>query len=84
MHCVRGWIRSAMAARNVAASDVYNGWANNTYGGGQPKARWSPWISPRTRICTPWTVFRQLIVRQQNSTVCVLEDVATVELGAED
>ena len=28
--------------------------------------------------------FRQLIVRQQNNTVVRLEDVATVELGAED
>ncbi|MEJ0008918.1 MAG: efflux RND transporter permease subunit [Steroidobacteraceae bacterium] len=75
-----------MAARNVAASDVYNALAANNYltAVGSTKGQMVSVDLTADTDLHSLDGFRKLIVRQQNSTVVRLEDVATVELGAED
>jgi multidrug efflux pump len=87
VYALRAWLDpERMAARNVAASDVYSALAANNYltAVGSTKGQMvSVDLTANTDLHT-LDGFRQLIVRQQNSTVVRLEDVATVELGAED
>jgi multidrug efflux pump len=87
VYALRAWLDpERMAARNVAASDVYNALAANNYltAVGSTKGQMvSVDLTADTDLHT-LDGFRQLIVRQQNNTVVRLEDVATVELGAED
>jgi multidrug efflux pump len=87
VYALRAWLDpERMAARNVAASDVYSALSANNYltAVGSTKGQMvSVDLTANTDLHT-LDGFRQLIVRQQNSTVVRLEDVATVELGAED
>ena len=87
VYALRAWLDpERMAARNVAASDVYNALSANNYltAVGSTKGQMvSVDLTADTDLHT-LDGFRQLIVRQQNSTVVRLQDVATVELGSED
>jgi len=87
VYALRAWLDpERMAARNVAAGDVYNALAANNYltAVGSTKGQMvSVDLTADTDLHT-LDGFRRLIVRQQNSTVVRLEDVATVELGSED
>jgi multidrug efflux pump len=87
VYALRAWLDpERMAARNVAASDVYNALAANNYltAVGSTKGQMvSVDLTANTDLHS-LDGFRQLIVRQQNNTVVRLADVATVELGAED
>jgi multidrug efflux pump len=87
VYALRAWLDpERMAARNVAASDVYNALAANNYltAVGTTKGQMVSVDLTADTDLHSLDGFRQLIVRQQNSTVVRLADVATVELGAED
>jgi multidrug efflux pump len=87
VYALRAWLDpERMAARNVAASDVYNALAANNYltAVGTTKGQMVSVDLTADTDLHSLEGFRQLIVRQQNSTVVRLADVATVELGAED
>jgi multidrug efflux pump len=87
VYALRAWLDpERMAARNVAASDVYNALGANNYltAVGSTKGQMVSVDLTADTDLHSLDGFRQLIVRQQNSTVVRLEDVATVELGAED
>ena len=87
VYALRAWLDpERMAARNVAAGDVYNALAANNYltAVGSTKGQMVSVDLTADTDLHSLDGFRQLIVRQQNSTVVRLEDVATVELGAED
>jgi len=87
VYALRAWLDpQRMAARNVAASDVYNALAANNYltAVGSTKGQMVSVDLTADTDLHSLDGFRKLIVRQQNSTVVRLEDVATVELGAED
>jgi multidrug efflux pump len=87
VYALRAWLDpQRMAARNVAASDVYNALAANNYltAVGSTKGQMVSVDLTADTDLHSLDGFRQLIVRQQNSTVVRLKDVATVELGAED
>ncbi|HEY4338359.1 MAG TPA: efflux RND transporter permease subunit [Steroidobacteraceae bacterium] len=87
VYALRAWLDpDRMAARNVAASDVYNALAANNYltAVGSTKGQMVSVDLTADTDLHSLDGFRQLVVRQQNNTVVRLEDVATVELGAED
>ncbi|MGC1459981.1 MAG: efflux RND transporter permease subunit [Steroidobacteraceae bacterium] len=87
VYALRAWLDpERMAARNVAASDVYAALAANNYltAVGSTKGQMVSVDLTADTDLHSLDGFRQLIVRQQNNTVVRLEDVATVELGAED
>jgi multidrug efflux pump len=87
VYALRAWLDpERMAARNVAASDVYNALAANNYltAVGTTKGQMVSVDLTADTDLHSLDGFRQLIVRQQNNTVVRLADVATVELGAED
>jgi multidrug efflux pump len=87
VYALRAWLDpERMAARNVAASDVYNALAANNYltAVGSTKGQMVSVDLTADTDLHSLDGFRQLIVRQQNNTVVRLADVATVELGAED
>jgi multidrug efflux pump len=87
VYALRAWLDpERMAARNVAASDVYTALAANNYltAVGSTKGQMVSVDLTADTDLHSLDGFRQLIVRQQNNTVVRLEDVATVELGAED
>ncbi|HTY94277.1 MAG TPA: efflux RND transporter permease subunit [Steroidobacteraceae bacterium] len=87
VYALRAWLDpQRMAARNVAAGDVYNALGANNYltAVGSTKGQMvSVDLNADTDLHN-LDGFRRLIVRQQNNTVVRLEDVATVELGSED
>ncbi len=87
VYALRAWLDpQRMAARNVAASDVYSALAANNYltAVGSTKGQMVSVDLTADTDLHSLDGFRQLIVRQQNNTVVRLQDVATVELGAED
>jgi multidrug efflux pump len=87
VYALRAWLDpERMAARNVAASDVYNALAANNYltAVGSTKGQMVSVDLTADTDLHSLDGFRKLIVRQQNNTVVRLEDVATVELGSED
>ncbi len=87
VYALRAWLDpQRMAARNVTASDVYAALAANNYltAVGSTKGQMVSVDLTADTDLHSLDGFRQLVVRQQNSTVVRLEDVATVELGAED
>jgi len=87
VYALRAWLDpQRMAARNVAAGDVYNALAANNYltAVGSTKGQMVSVDLTADTDLHSLDGFRQLIVRQQNNTVVRLSDVATVELGAED
>ncbi len=87
VYALRAWLDpERMAARNVAASDIYNALAANNYltAVGSTKGQMISVDLTADTDLHSLDGFRQLIVRQQNNTVVRLADVATVELGAED
>ncbi len=87
VYALRAWLDpERMAARNVAASDVYTALAANNYltAVGSTKGQMVSVDLTADTDLHSLDGFRQLIVRQQNNTVVRLEDVATVELGSED
>jgi multidrug efflux pump len=87
VYALRAWLDpERMAARNVAASDVYTALAANNYltAVGTTKGQMVSVDLTADTDLHSLDGFRQLIVRQQNNTVVRLADVATVELGAED
>ncbi len=87
VYALRAWLDpQRMAARNVAASDVYAALAANNYltAVGSTKGQMVSVDLTADTDLHSLDGFRQLIVRQQNNTVIRLSDVATVELGAED
>ena len=87
VYALRAWLDpQRMAARNVAASDVYNALAANNYltAVGSTKGQMVSVDLTADTDLHSLDGFRALVVRQQNNTVVRLQDVATVELGAED
>jgi multidrug efflux pump len=87
VYALRAWLDpQRMAARNVAASDIYNALAANNYltAVGSTKGQMVSVDLTADTDLHSLDGFRELIVRQQNNTVVRLKDVATVELGAED
>ena len=87
VYALRAWLDpQRMAARNVTAGDVYAALAANNYltAVGSTKGQMVSVDLTAATDLHSLEGFRQLVVRQQNNTVVRLEDVATVELGAED
>src|SRR5215831_13703007 len=84
---MRVWLKSdRMMALNISPTDVQNALENNNYlaGVGQTKGSMvTVNLLTNTNLRTA-EEFKQLVVKQQNGTVVRLQDIADVELGAQD
>ncbi|WP_417362733.1 efflux RND transporter permease subunit [Gallaecimonas pentaromativorans] len=86
-YAMRVWLEPAkLAALNVSPAQVFDALAANNFlsAVGQTKgALVQTYLTANTDLHTA-QAFKKLVVRQQNDTIVRLEDVAKVELGAED
>ena len=84
---MRIWLKGdRMAALHIAASDVRAALAANNYLSAVGTTKGSMTLIDliaNTDLHTP-EEFKNLVVRQQNNAIVRLEDIATVEMGAED
>ncbi|CBL47216.1 Predicted membrane protein, AcrB/AcrD/AcrF family [gamma proteobacterium HdN1] len=84
---MRVWLKpEVMAALGITPSQVHSALVSNNYLAaiGSTKGSYSQtYLTTNTDLHTA-EEFRQLIIREQNGAVIRLEDVANVELGAED
>ncbi len=86
-YAMRVWLNSKkMAQLNVEPNDVYAALTNNNYqaapGSLEPKYNWAP-LTISTDLHDA-DAFKQLVVQNENGRLIRLQDIANVELGAQD
>jgi len=86
-YAMRVWLDPRrMAAMNVTAADVRRALLANNYlsGAGETKGEYVAVDLSATTDISRVSEFRQLVVREENDVIVRLEDVARLELGADD
>src|ERR1700761_9040411 len=87
LYALRAWLDpDRMAAHGIAASDVYNALSANNYLTAVGTAKGQAVSVDLTASTDLHSLeeFKRLVVKQQNSAIVRLSDVATVVLGAEN
>src|SRR6202044_1151256 len=86
-YALRAWLDpDRMAAQNITAADVYTALSNNNYLSAVGTAKGQVVSVDLTASTDLHSLdeFKHLVVKQQNSAIVRLSDVATVVLGAEN
>jgi multidrug efflux pump len=86
-YALRAWLDpERMAAQNITASDVYNALSANNYLTAVGTAKGQAVTVDLTASTDLHSLdeFKRLVVKEENSAIVRLEDVATVVLGAEN